>query len=200
MIWSIVPSPASRCGPVIGAWVSLRAIRGPARARGDAARPQPLQPDRSFAQPRQGAAQWMPCVAEPHGTAQPRVTVAADPHRDLSAPIGSGIRPGRPDVPQMIIGQPSPAFERDPEGGELLPCPAHPHTEDQPAAAQLVQVGRHTGGEQRVPVGSDEYRRAEPDPSGETCEPGQGGERLVEGCRIALGHVGGDGDVVRDHQ
>lgn len=71
------------------------------------------------------------------------------------------------------VGQPCPLCERDAEGGELLPRPAHSHAEDQLAAAQLVQMGRHTGGEQRVPVGSDEEdRRAEPDTGGEGGQPG----------------------------
>lgn len=142
----------------------------------------------------------MPCVPEPHGPAQSRVAVAADPHRDPPVAVRGGVRPRCPHVPQMLVGQSSSTLERDPEGGELLPCPAHSHAEDQSAAAQLLQVGRHPGGEQRVPVGSDEDRRAESDPGGEAGQPGQGGEGLVEGCWIALGDVGRDGDVVRDHQ
>lgn len=200
MTWSIVPSPASRCGPLTGVAVSLRAIRGPARAREALFGRGGPQPDRGFAQPRHGAAQRVPGVPEPDGPAQPRVAVAADPDRDPAGAVVGGVRPGRPDGMQVIVRQPSAPFEGDPEGGELLPCPTHSHAEDQPAAAQLVQVGRHPGGEQRVPVGSDEDRRAEPDPGGEAGQPRQGGEGLVEGRRVPLGDVGRDGDVVGDHQ
>jgi len=72
--------------------------------------------------------------------------------------------------------------------------------EDQAAAAEIVEVGGHPGGQQGMPVGHDEHRGAQPDPAGDAGQPGQRGERLVERRRVLLRDVGRDRDVVGHHQ
>src|SRR6476619_1738219 len=108
----------------------------------------------------------MPGVAEPDGPAQRGVAVAADPDRDLPAPVVSGVLPGGPDGEQVLVGQPASLAERDTERVELLPGPADADAEHEPAVAEVVEVGGHPGDEQRMPVGHDEHRGAEPDPAG----------------------------------
>jgi len=142
----------------------------------------------------------VPGVAQPDGPAQRGVAVAADPERDVPAPVVRLVPPRGPDREQVLVGQPAALAERDAERAELLPGPADAHPEDQAPAAEIVEVGGHPRDQQRVPVGHDEHRGAEPDPAGEAGQPGQRGERLVERHGVLLRHVGRQHDVVGHHQ
>ena len=87
----------------------------------------------------------MPGVAQPHGPAQRGVAVAADPERDGPAPVVRLVLPRGPDREQVLVGQPAAVAERDAECAELLRGPADAHAEDQPAAAEVVEVAGHPG-------------------------------------------------------
>ena len=108
--------------------------------------------------------------------------------------------PRGPDREQVLVGQPTAVAERDAERAELLRGPADAHAEDQPAAAEVVEVGGHPGDQQRVPVGHDQHGGAEPDLAGEAGQPGQRGERLVERRRVLFRDVRRHRDVVGHHQ
>ena len=63
---------------------------------------------------------------------------------------------------------------------ELLPRPAHPDAEDEPAAADAIQGGRHAGGLERMAVGQHDHGEAQLHAAGQPGEPGERGERIVE--------------------
>src|SRR5208282_3604400 len=83
-----------------------------------------LQPGHRPGQPAGSEPQRMPAVTEAHGPAQRGVAAAADPDRDLPAPVVAVVLPGRADGGQVLVGQPAAVTERDPERVELLAGPA----------------------------------------------------------------------------
>jgi len=116
------------------------------------------------------------------------------------APVVRVVLPGGADREQVLVGQPAALAERDAERVELLPEPADADAEDQPATAEVIEVGGHPGDQQGMPVGHDDHRGAEQNSVGDAGQPGQRGERLVERRRVLLRDVGGDRDVVGHHQ
>src|SRR6185312_9491819 len=82
------------------------------------------QPAGRLAHPAGGEPQRVPGVAQPYGPAQRRVAVAADPERDVPAPVVRLVLPRGPDREQVLVGEPAAVAERDAERAELLPGPA----------------------------------------------------------------------------
>src|ERR1035437_3702121 len=84
----------------------------------------------------------MPCRTKTYGPTQCDGTVAANPDRYLSAAIIGIIIPCRAHGPNVVVGQFATPLEGYAERLEFLPSPPRAHTEDQPAAAELMKVGR----------------------------------------------------------
>ena len=66
------------------------------------------------------------------------------------------------------------------EGTELVLRPADADTEHEAACGELVEVGAHAGGQERMPVGEDGDARPEREPGRERGQPRQRRERVVE--------------------
>ena len=159
-----------------------------------------LQPVQLRAHPVGSLPQRMPRITEPYCAAQAGVSAATDPDRDVAAAVVRVVLPGLADLADQLVGQAPPALEVDAERLELLLRPAHAETEHEPAAAELVEVRRHPRDQQGVPVRRDQHGGSEADRVGDPGEPAERGEGFVERCRVLLGDVGRDGDVVRHHQ
>jgi len=86
------------------------------------------------------------------------------------------------------------------ERGELRFRPAHPDAEHEPAAAELIDGGRHPRGQHRVAVRQQRHGRAEFDVFGLPGQPGQGGEGVVERGWVRGLDVGGERPAVGDHR
>ncbi len=141
----------------------------------------------------------MPGLAEAHRAEQRRPALAADPDRHAAAVVAF-VGPGGRDGRQMFVGDPAALVVGHSQGLELLPRPPDPDAQHQPAAAEVVEVGRHAGHQQRMAIGDDQHRGAERDARGDAGQPGERGERLVEGGGILRGDVGGDRHMVGDHE
>jgi hypothetical protein len=108
-------------------------------------RPQPVQ---RLAEPAEPEPQRMPGVAEADRPAQAGVAVAADPDRYRAAAVVLVVGPRRAHRAHRAQA------ERDAERVELLPRPADAHAQDQPAPAEVVQVGGHPRDEQGCRYGA----------------------------------------------
>src|SRR5450755_1818432 len=100
----------------------------------------------------------MPGIAEAYRAAQAGIAVAADPDRYLPAAVVLVVVPGGAHSPEAVVGQFPALAERNAQCAELLPCPADGDAQDQPSVAELVKIGGHPGGQQRVPVRRYEHR------------------------------------------
>ena len=104
------------------------------------------QPVHRLSQPGHGEPERMPCVAQPHRTAQAGLAVPADPYRYPPTAVVLVVLPGRADGPQVVVGQLAPLPERDAERIELLrrPADAYPRTRRPPLSSLRLAAIRAT--------------------------------------------------------
>src|SRR4051794_3246100 len=88
--------------------------------------------------------------------------------------------PERKDGGQRLVGEAATLRARHAQDAELVFGIPHADPQDEPAAAELIDVRREAGGEDRVAVGQDRDGGTEVDPLGVAGQPGERGEGVKE--------------------
>jgi PPOX class probable F420-dependent enzyme len=102
--------------------------------------------------------------------------------------------------PYGLVGAPAAALEVDAQELELVSVPAHPDTEREPAAGELLQRRQLLRQMDRVVQGDEHDRGAEPDPLRPPGHPTEGDERSVDAA-VVIDGLGSDDDVLgRPHR
>ena len=92
------------------------------------------------------------------------------------------------------------ACERRTKGRKLLTGPTDSDPEYEPAAGEVVEVGRHPGHQQWMPVRHDQHGGAQADPGRRARQPGQRGQRIKKRRWVFVGDVGRDRDMIGHHE